>query len=162
MKQCVICDKVFESEDAPILAMGAYGTPKYLCEECAADIETVTCERDCDKIAEAMARLGDKMASFDPDSMTYRTVEGIMAHAAERARAIKAGTYDFALDEVEEESSFDEIPEELLETEEDRALDARDEERQRKFDSVFNWVSFGLITAAVIFVVYRLLSTYVF
>lgn len=161
MKQCVICDKIIEREDAPILAMGAYGNPKLLCDECAADIETVTTERDYEKIAASMARLGDKMANFDPDSMTYRTVSEIMAKAAERAKAIKAGTYDFALDEVEDEG-FDEIPEELLETEEDRALDEQDEQAQRKFDSVFNWVSFGLITAAVIFVLYRLLDTYVF
>ena len=161
MKQCVICDKIVEREDAPILAMGAYGNPKLLCDECADDIETVTTDRDYEKIADAMARLGDKMANFDPDSMTYRIVSVIMAKAAARAKAIKAGTYDFALDEVEEEG-FDEIPEELLETEEDRALDEQDEEAQRKFDSVFNWVSFGLVTAAVLFVLYRLLVTYVF
>ena len=161
MKQCVICDKAIEREDAPILAMSGYGNPKLLCDECAEDIEIVTSERDCEKIAEAMARLSEKMANFDPDSMTYAIVSGIMANAAERAKAIKDGTYDFALDE-EEEESFDEIPEELLETEEDRELDARDEERQRKFDSVFNWVSFILITAAVLFVLYRLLDTYVF
>lgn len=161
MKQCVICDKAIEREDAPILGMSGYGNPKLLCDECAEDIETVTSERDCDKIAEAMARLSEKMSDFDPDSMTYVIVSDIMARAAERAKAIKDGTYDFALDE-EEEESFDEIPEELLETEEDRELDARDEERQRKFDSVFNWVSFILITAAVLFVLYRLLDTYVF
>ena len=56
MKQCVICDKMIESEDAPILAMSGYGNPKLLCDECAEDIEIVTSERDCDKIAEAMAR----------------------------------------------------------------------------------------------------------
>ena len=152
MKQCVICDKAIEREDAPILGMSGYGNPKLLCDECAEDIETVTSERDCDKIAEAMARLSEKMSDFDPDSMTYVIVSDIMARAAERAKAIKDGTYDFALDE-EEEESFDEIPEELLETEEDRELDKRDAEKQKKFDEIMNWVSIIAIVGTAIYVI---------
>ncbi len=161
MKQCAICDRNIECEEPNILTMGAYGKPKYLCEDCSSDIETATLERDYEKIAAAMDRLGEKMANFDPDSITYRTVSAIMESAAERAKQIKGGTYDFSLDETEDEG-FDEIPEELLETEEDRELDERDEKRQKTFDSVFNWVSLGLIIAAVIFVIYRVLDTYVF
>ncbi len=162
MKQCAICDKHLECEEPKILTIGGYGTPKYLCDECAEDIDIATLDRDYDNIAAAIERLGNKMSSFDPDGVTYKTVSSIMKSSADRAKQIKDGTYDFALDEEEDTDGFDELPEELLETEEDRALDERDEERQKKFDSVFNWISFGLLTAAVIFVLVKILITYVF
>ena len=161
-KNCCTCLSRIEYDDAPVLTMGAYGTPKLLCDNCAALVETITYGRDYDEITEAMNTLTDVITKSNADDRkVVATVTEILENGAKRAQKIKEGTYDFALDE-EEEESFDEIPEELLETEEDRELDARDEERQRKFDSVFNWVSFALITAAVIFVLYRLLDTYVF
>ncbi|MBQ7386941.1 MAG: hypothetical protein IJW03_02115 [Clostridia bacterium] len=162
MKQCAICDRLIEREDAPILTMGAYGNPKLLCDECAHDIDVATLDRDYDNIAAAMDRIGKKMSNYDPDGATYKIVSSIMENVAERAKQIKDGTYDFALDEVTDDEGFEEIPEELQEPEEDKALDERDERRQQKFDSVFNWISFGLIVAAVIFVLYRVLDTYVF
>jgi hypothetical protein len=70
---------------------------------------------------------------------------------------IKEGTYDFSADEkmkeLEEEASFDEIPEELQETEEDRELDKRDAEKQKKFDEIMNWVSLIAIGGTVIYVI---------
>ena len=156
MKQCVICDKAIEREDAPILGMSGYGNPKLLCDECAEDIETVTSERDCDKIAEAMARLSEKMSDFDPDSMTYAIVSDIMARAAERAKAIKDGTYDFALDEVDE--GFDEIPDELQETEEDRLLDEKEAESNAKMDRIINWMWIGVGALACAFIIWKIIA----
>lgn len=162
MKQCAICDRHVEAEDAPILTMGAYGNPKYLCDECAEDLDIATLGKEYDEILAAMDRIGKRMSDFDPDGVTYKNVSAIMERAAERAKQIKAGTYDFALDEAEDEESFDEIPEELLETEEDKELDKRDEEKQKRFDAVFNWISFGAIIGALGFLVYKILDTYVF
>lgn len=162
MKQCAICDRHIEAEDAPILTMGAYGNPKYLCDECARVLDIATLGKEYNEIAAAMERIGERMSDFDPDGVTYKTVSDIMEHAAERAKAIKEGTYDFALDEAEDEESFDEIPEELLETEEDKELDKKDEEKQKQFDKFFNWVSLGAIIGALGFVIYKILDAYVF
>ena len=161
MKQCAICDKFIENEEAPILTMGGFGNPRYLCDECADDLDIITDGADYETIAAAMERLGQRMSNFDPDSHTYKTVSVIMAKAAVRAKAIKEGTYDFSSDS-EDEDSFDEIPEELRETEEDRELDRMDEEKQKKFDKIFDWVSLGAIIAAALFVLWRVLDSWVF
>ena len=162
MKQCAICDKPIDSENAPILTMGAYGNPKYLCDECAADLDVATLGTDYEQIAAAIERIGNRMSNFDPDSITFKNVSVIMANAADRAKLIKEGTYDFALDEAVDEDELDEIPEDMLETEEDRELDAKDVENQKKFDKIFNWISFGVVIAALGFVVYKILDTYLF
>ena len=115
MAQCSICDVAVDKERAPILSMGAYGNPKYLCEECAAELDKIMQETDFNVISEAMDHLGKKMGDRDPDGQTFEAVSRIMAKAAIRAKAIKEGTYDFSLDEKQNEESFEEIPEELLE-----------------------------------------------
>ena len=33
-RNCSICLKRVEGDDAPVLAMGGYGNPKVLCDEC--------------------------------------------------------------------------------------------------------------------------------
>ena len=162
MKQCTICDKYTENENAPILTMGAYGVPKYLCDECAADIDTATLSHDYEEAADAIARLGERVADCDPDGLTFKNVSAILSSAAERAQQIKDGTYDFSLDDAEDDNSFDEIPEELQASDEDAELDAIDEEKQRRFDKVFNWISIGAITAALLYVLWRVLDAYVF
>ena len=163
MSKCSICDKKIDSAEPGILAMGAYGTPKYLCEECSRDIEEITVGREFDSIAAAMDRVGKKMANANPDKATFNTVNSIMESSAARAKLIKEGDYDFSLDEREEESEgFDEIPEELMETEEDRALDREDEEKMKKFDKFYNWVLIGALIGVVGFVIWRILDLFVF
>ena len=63
---------------------------------------------------------------------------------------IKEGTYDFALDDVED--GFDEIPEELQETEEDRILDEKEKAANEKFDKLMNklWIVVGAVAAVAI------------
>ncbi len=164
MKKCAICDKEVEIENAPILTMGAYGVPKYLCDECAGDLDCATLGTDYGEISAAIERVGNKMSNFDPDGQTYMTVSKIMENSAARAKAIKEETYDFALDEEQknEDDAFDELPEELLETEEDRELDRRDEEKQKLFDKIFNWISLGAVGAVLLFIIWRALDTWVF
>ena len=164
MKQCVICNRDVLSEDAPLLSISAYGRPKFLCEECSADLDAATLGKEYGQIASAMDRIGRKMSDSSPDKATLEEVNAILESAAKRAVEIKSGSYDFSLDEIdaENEEAFDDIPEELRETEEDRELDKRDEEKARKFDKIFNWVTIGVIAGAVIFVAWRLLDAFVF
>lgn len=149
-KCCSICLSKIESDDAPILTVGAYGTPRYLCHECIADIECATLGKEYDKIIDAMDRIAHYVSerSID-DSVTVNTVTELLEYSARRAKEIREGTYDFSLDDTESEEVLEEIPEELLETEEDKLLDKADEERANRFDKILNWVWVALIVGAV-------------
>ena len=162
MDICVICNREVEEETSAVLEMGAYGNPKYLCEECASDLDTATLGTDIDEIGSAMERLGKKMAQTDPSSRTFATVSSILERAAERAKKIKEGSYDFALDDAaSDDEELDEIPEELKETEEDRELDRQDEEKVEKFNRVFDYITFGIAICAAAFVIWKLVDTFI-
>ena len=154
-KVCSVCLKQITNEDAPVLTMGSYGTPRLLCDECAGYIETMTGSRDYDEIVKAMDKLTEAVsrANID-DKPTVATVTELLATSAERAAAIKNDSYDFSLDEVEEEDY--EIPEDMKETEEDRALDEKERIRVEKFDKILNWLWAAVFVAAVGFVVWWL------
>ena len=165
MRKCTICHKEITTEDAPILVMGAYGIPKVLCDECSRDLDTVMVGKEYEGISEAMNRLGERMSESSPDAQTLGVVNSILENAAERAKQIRDGSYDFSLDEEEGENdanAFDEIPEELAETEEDREKDRIDEERNKKFDKYFNWVTIGALIGVALFVIWKILDAYLF
>jgi hypothetical protein len=140
--------------------MGGAGYARILCDECDKDLQTATLGRDIDEIKAAISNLGDKMASGNPDSVTYSLVSSLIIDATKRAKAIKAGTYDFSLDENEDEEGFDEIPEELLESEEDIALDKKDEENMKKFDKVYNIILIVALIALGGMIVWRLIQSF--
>ena len=159
-KICCTCLRRIENEDAPVLTMGGYGTPKLLCDDCAALVETVTRGTNYDEITEAMKTLTARMsASNVDDRYTVATMTNLLAESAERAQQIKEGTYDFALDDVEEEG-FDEIPEELRETEEDRLLDEKDAAEAAKFDKIMNWLWVGVGIAAALLLIWKLIEAF--
>ena len=83
------------------------------------------------------------------------TVTEIFNTAAKRAAEIKEGTYDFSLDEKDDEDEMEEIPEELEETEEDRLLDEKEAAATKKFDKIMTWVYAGVLVAVVAFVIYK-------
>ena len=160
-KNCSTCLTRITSEDAPVLVMGAYGTPKLLCDDCAALIETITLGRDYDEITAAMQALTEKMSSANiDDRFTVNTVTKILADSAVRAQKIKEGTYDFTLDEQEDEESFEEIPEELQETEEDRLLDEKEAEENAKFDKLMNklWIVIGISAAG--YIIWKIIAAF--
>jgi hypothetical protein len=162
MDICVLCNREVDEETSAVLEMGAYGNPKYLCSECSSDLDTATLGTEVDEIASAMDRLGKKMAQTDPSSRTFETVSSILERAAERAKKIKDGSYDFALDEApSEEEELEEIPEELRETEEDRELDRQDEVKEEKFNRFFDYVTFGVFVAVILFVGWKLIDTFI-
>ena len=159
-KKCVLCERVITDESPAILTVGAYGNPKCVCGECQSLLDTATLGREYEEIAEAMDALGKKMAESTPDKQSFDVVSGLLAEAAERAKKIKAGEYDFSLDEADAEDELDELPEELQETEEDREKDRRDEEREKKFDKIFNYITIGVFGAAAILIIVKLITTF--
>ena len=138
MNNCCICERDVEREDAPILAMGGAGYARVLCEECDRELQVATRGHDVEEIKEAINSLSNKLANGEPDTVTYRMMNEILITATQRAMEIKDGTYDFARDDEEDNEGFDEIPEELLESEEDIELDKKDEEKAKKFDKVYS------------------------
>ena len=85
------------------------------------------------------------------------TVTEIFSAAGERARKIKEGTYDFSEDEKEEDGLLD-VPEELCETEEDKALDVKEQKNAKLIDKIFNWIYLAVFLGVAVFaVVYFLL-----
>lgn len=157
-KVCSICRSVTDNPEAPILTIGGFGTPRYLCDACAADIDTATLGKDYDTIVAAMDRIGSEMtAKGVDDPVTLECLEDLLTDAAKRATLIKDGSYDFALDDAASiESELDEIPEELLESEEDKALDEKEEAEAKKIDKVMNWVWLVVLIGAVGFMIWWL------
>ena len=158
-KNCCTCLARIENEDAPVLTMGAYGTPKLLCDECAALVETACYGREYDAIVEALDRLTRRMSESNVDDrVTVATVTSMLAENAERAQKIKEGTYDFSLDEEKQNEGLDEIPEELQETEEDKLLDEKDAQANAKFDKAMNWAWIGVGIGALGFIIWKLID----
>ena len=160
MKNCSICKSAIDAENPSILTMGGYGNPRYVCEACDKEIERMLLSKDTEEIGNAMKTLGDHLARIGcEDGAVIETMEEMVSRAAARADKIAAGTYDFSEDEeASAEEEFVEIPEDLQETEEDRALDERDERNAQKWDKVMNWVwyiALGLFAAAFIFLLIR-------
>ena len=154
MRNCSICEAHITEENPEILSMGGYGNPRYLCTECAETIERMTAGVEYDEIRLATSRIGEKMTAANVDDpVVIRTVGELMAAAKERAEAIREGTYDFSLDEVEEPQF--EITEDLQETEEDRELDRQDREAEAKLDRAMNWAWVGVGIAFIAFLVWR-------
>ena len=157
MSSCSICNRQINAEEPPILTVGAYGVPRYLCEECAADIDAMTGSHELDGIAAAFDRIGEKIASNPhSDGTVNRVMTEIMENARGRAERIKDGTYDFSEDE-RDDGVPDEIPEELLESEEDREAEEEENERNAKIDKVFNIVLAVAFVAALVYGIVKFL-----
>ena len=171
MDYCSICGAEITNEDAAILTMGAAGIPRYICEECEKDLDTAISGKDVEEITTAIKSLSEKMVNGNPDTpddvdtakdmdgAAYHAMTRLLAKAIERAKKIKDGTYDFSLDETND-TGFDEIPEELQETEEDRALDERDAKRGELYDKIYNIILLVACGAFVIFLIWKLIDTF--
>ena len=162
MKKCCICDATITNDDAPALVMSIAGNPKLLCEDCVKSLDIITLGRDYEAIEAELDKIGVKMSNADPDGTTYATMNSLIASAVARAKLIKDGKYDFSLDERDiDDESFDEIPEELLETEEDREKDRADEEKMKTFDKIFNIVAVTMVIITLGYVAWRLVESFI-
>ncbi len=160
MAKCCMCDSHIEREDAPVLSMGGAGYARVLCDRCAGLLDTATLGQDFDEIKSTIVEIGNLMADHDPDQVTFAIVSKLMLDASERAKAIKDGTYDFSLDSEENSEGFDEIPEELRESEEDIQKDKEDEEKLEKFNKFYNYVLIGAGIAAAGFIIWKIIQTF--
>lgn len=150
---CALCGRIPECEEPAVLTMGRYGHPRHLCEECESQMDTANLGRDYDEIINAIDILGKKATSFAfDDDVTMDVMRAFIMRAAKRAADIKAGNFNFDVEDAPvEEEGFDEIPEELRETEEDAELDRRDAENAKKFDKFLNVLWIGAFTALFVF-----------
>ncbi len=159
MKSCSICKARIEEENPSILTMGGYANPRYACCACDALFEKMLLSRETQEALEAMKTVGDHLARNGcEDNAVIKVVEKMMKDAAKRAEAIRDGSYDFSLDGAEEEEEIVEIPEELRETEEDRALDEKEAATVAKWDKVMNvawYIVLGLFGAVLLYLVIR-------
>ena len=156
MDTCSICKAAVDAENAPILAMGGFGNPRYLCEECQGDFDELTLSKDTEAIRLAGERIGKKMAASGvDDKLTLKTVEEVMRTAGERKEQIEKGIYDFSEEEAEQNCD-DTVPEELLESEEESEEDIKRAQKYAKIDMVSNWICIALIAVALGFFVYKM------
>ena len=164
MDICSICKASVDTENAAILSMGGFGTPRYMCPECESDFEEMTLSRDAEAINLAISRIGKKISeSRNDDKVTLRTIEELMKSSAERKEKIKEGTYDFSDEEAAAESTEDdEVPEELRESEEDIENERIRSEKYKKLDAVTNWILMAVFVGAVGYMIYRILITWFF
>ena len=161
MKVCSICGKPIENENAPILTISGFGNARYVCDECSDEMDVAMTSRDVEEFEAAVSVLGEKMEKCHDEQATA-TLFSFINVACERLSKIKEGTYDFAIDErmkeIADEEGMDEIPEELQETEEDKALDAEDAKKQEKFDKIMNWLTIGAIAITAIVLIIRFIG----
>ena len=138
--------------------MGGFGNPKYLCDECASDLDTITSSKDITEIETAMDKVSRKLSlSNQDDQLTIDTIKDIFSESGERAKKIKEGTYDFSEDEAVEEGML-EVPDELCETEEDRALDEKEANAGKLLDKIFNWIYLAIFVGVIAwFILYLVL-----
>ena len=151
-EKCSICKTAVDEETAAILAIGAAGNPRFLCENCEHDFDALVNGTESEAVRAAMDRVGKNMLSSEiDDKVTLRTVHEIMESAKERVRLIESGEYESEA-ECQEEIA-DEIPEEYRETEEDRELDRVDYEKNKLYDKITNWVCLALGAVAVVILI---------
>lgn len=158
-KICSVCRAKIESEEAAILTLGGFGNPRYLCDSCASDFDAASSEKEVSDIDSAIDRISKKMTSARvDDGLVLKTVSELMASARERREQIRLGEYDFSEDELPEEN--EEIPKELLESEEDVAAERLAAEKNKKYDKITNIICAVLALAALGFFIYRIIKTY--
>ena len=158
-KSCSVCRVGIDGEDAAILVLGGFGTPRYLCDCCASDFDAAATEREIPEIDGAIDRISKKMTSAKiDDTLVLKTVEELMCAARERREKIRTGEYDFSEDEVSD--AEEQIPDELLETEEDIENERREAEKNRKLDKITNIICALIGLAALGFFVYKIIMTY--
>ncbi|MBR2612755.1 MAG: hypothetical protein IKC72_06775 [Clostridia bacterium] len=159
MHYCSVCKKDFDSETPSVLTMGRSMTPRYICPECESLMDEAIGATDPIVARSAIARLGDLLASSDiDDGPVIHAVTSHLDQAKERAQQIEDGTYDFSLDEEEGEEF--ELTEDMLETEEDRELDRREEEQEKRLNTFLNWAWLGIGIGVVGYVIYLIISRF--
>lgn len=154
-RKCSLCKRNFTSDEPAVLTMSAYGNPRYICQECEELFDKATLGTNFEEINEAMSKIGTTLADHDNgDETVFECVSSILESAGERAEKIKNGSYDFTEDE-REVNVFDEIPEELRESEEDKVLDERENSRNKIIDKITSWVCAAILVGTLAYILIR-------
>lgn len=154
-KNCCICQAEITKEDAPVIAMSAYGNPKCVCEECEGLIDKATLSREPDQITDACRSLGESLTRGNTcDEQVIGTVNEIIKNATERCEKIADGSYDFSLDEKGDEEEFD-ITDDIKESEEDRLQDEKDAKAAKILDTITSWAAGIIFVGAVAFFIFK-------
>lgn len=154
-KNCCICQAEITKEDAPVIAMSAYGNPKCVCEECEGLIDKATLSREHDQITDACRSLGESLTRGNTcDEQVIDTVNEIIKNATERCEKIADGSYDFSLDEKGDEEEFD-ITDDIKESEEDRLQDEKDAKAAKILDTITSWAAGIIFVGAVAFFIFK-------
>ncbi len=160
MHYCSVCKRDFESETPSVLTMGRSMTPRYICPECEALMDEAIGAVEPDQAKSAIAKLGEILAASDSeDTPVILAVTSHLGRAKKRAQAIEEGTYDFSLDEEDTEEF--ELTEDMMETEEDRELDRREEEQEQRLNTFLNWAWVGIGIGVVAYIVWMIVSRFV-
>ena len=156
MGKCCICHNEINTETAPILYMGATGVPRCICDECDKSIEEMTKGRDSEAITQACRSIAKRLEEADNgDERTILLIGGMLEGAKARAEKIAAGEFDFEAEENAESTEEFDITEDLMETDEDRALDERDEKIGKIIDTVTTWIMGLAIVGAIAFFILK-------
>lgn len=162
MRYCSVCRKAITKKEPAVLVMSAFANPKYICEECEDSFDRATLSRDPEEINAAIEEIGKRLVEANnDDSLILDSVSEILNEAKERGALIAGGDYDFSNDETENtDTSYDDVPEELMESEEDKALDEEEKTRNKKLDKITNIICASALILALGYVVYKLITTF--
>ena len=125
--------------------------------------EIVAIKRACKKLRDFRLLDAEMYVTLEPCMMCLGAIlNARLKKVYFGASSNKENTYDFDTDdkikEIKERDSLDEIPEDLQEAEEDRALDEKEAEQQKKFDNAMNWISLAAISVTLIILIISFFS----
>lgn len=151
VKQCSVCGAPV-GDNAEILTIAGFGTARRLCPSCASLIDEALSSNEYGRIASATEELAERLAARDcEDGATLSEMADIFETAKSRAEKISRGEEPDEPENAEEDCD-PQVPEELLESEEDRLLDEKEAEEAKKSDRLFAYFGGGFLAAAIIYV----------
>lgn len=168
MNRCSFCLRTIEGDDAPILTISGFGKPRLLCPHCDKLVGTICDSTDKVEVSEAIEKIGESLtlanvddkAVFDTlkamiDEARVRIEEGVLPITDAPDEQGDAVAEDNEADtlvkntEAAAEEIFD-IPEELRESDEDRAKDEKEAKHSKVMDSVVGWAAAAILVATIV------------
>ena len=160
MSNCSVCRKEITEKEPAVLVMSGFAYPRYICAECESLFDKATLSHDPEEINSSIEEIGNRLVrANNDDKLILESVSNIIDEAKERGALIAGGEYDFSNDECEiSDDQLDDVPEDLLETEEDKALDEKEKKRNKTLDLITNIICTSALVLALAFVAYRVIS----
>lgn len=148
---CSLCGAPVESEEPAILTVSGYGNPRYLCGECEAEYDVLLNSIDRDELNSAVEVIyGHVNRRGIDDEAVLNTTEEIIEKAKARMESVKLGTYN----PDESDGDIEEIPEELIMTEEEIKEEEEENKKNEKLEKILNIITysgFGVAAAIMLY-----------